>query len=65
MSKELNELAKEFSKETPIVLRANLSLYQTSIGTASASFLREVEQTCKKLKQANVTLIAMIHKANT
>lgn len=57
MSKELDAIAKEFSKESPIVKRTDLCLYQSSMSTASASFLREVEQTCKKLKQANLTLI--------
>ena len=60
MSKELNDLAKEFGRESPTVKQANLSLYQTNISTASGTFLREVEYACKKMKQGNVRLIAVI-----
>ena len=61
MSKEMDELANKYSKDKPIVMKKELNLYQITMSTASASFLREVEQQCKKQKQANVTLVAIIH----
>ena len=60
MSKELNDLAKQYAKGKPKVMQKDLSLYQTTMSTASASFLREVELECKKQKQANIALIALI-----
>lgn len=59
MSRELDQIAKEFSKSQNAVTRAEINLYQTNINTATGSFLRSVEQQCKKQKQANVTLIAI------
>lgn len=64
MSKELDELSKQFGTEKPVVIRKEISLYKTSISTASASFLREVDQQSKKLKQANIKLIAIIQQPN-
>ncbi len=60
MSKELDELAKQYAKDKPRVMQKELSLYQTTMANASASFFRDVEQICKKEKQANVTLVAVI-----
>ena len=60
MSVELNDLSKEFGKDKPKIIRKDISLYRTTISTASAAFLREVDQECKKKKQADVTLIALI-----
>ncbi len=64
MSKELDELAKQYAKEKPTVMQKQLTLYQTSMSTASASFLREVEQQCKKFKQANLTLVAILRETS-
>lgn len=60
MSRELSLLVKEYEKKSSIVLRKDLNLYQASIGTVSSSFLREVDYKSKKMKQANVVLIAVI-----
>jgi len=63
MAKELNQLAKEFSNYDVKVLRTNLNLYQSSIGTVAAPFLKEVASQSKKSKSASVTLVAIIVEA--
>ena len=60
MSKELDDLAKEHQKLKPTVMRKEISIFQSSLATESASFLRSVEQECKRQKQANLILIAVI-----
>ncbi len=60
MSKELNQIAKEFGNHDVKVLRANLNLYQTSIGTVAAPFLKDVAAQTKKSKSPSVLLIAII-----
>jgi hypothetical protein len=60
MSRELNLLAKEFDRVPVTVMRTNLNLYQTSISTAAAPFLRQVATQVKKEKAAVVTLVAVI-----
>jgi hypothetical protein len=60
MSRELDLLAKEFSKKPVTVMRTEVNLYQTNIQSATSQFLREVERECKKEKQSAVTLIAII-----
>jgi hypothetical protein len=60
MSRELDVLAKEFAKKPATAIRRDLSLYQTTMSSAASIFLREVETQCKKHKQANVVLIAVI-----
>jgi hypothetical protein len=60
MSRELDVLAREFAKTPATVIRRDLSLYQTTMSSASSSFLREVESQCKRQKLANVVLIAVI-----
>ncbi len=60
MSRELNLLAKEFDRVPVTVMRTNLNLYQTSISTAAAPFLRQVATQAKKEKATVVTLVAVI-----
>ena len=60
MSRELNLLAKEFERVPVTVLRTNLNLYQTSISTEVAPFLRQIAAQAKKEKTASVTLVAVI-----
>ena len=62
MSRELDLLAKEFSKRPCTVLRSELNLYQTQISQAAAPFLREVAAQAKKEKSAAVTVIALIRE---
>ena len=60
MSRELNLLAKEFDRVPVTVMRTHLNLYQTSISTAAAPFLRQVATQAKKEKATVVTLVAVI-----
>ena len=60
MSKELDELAKQFQKEKPTVLKTDISIYKSSLSIEAASFLRSVEQECKRQKQPNLLLVAVI-----
>ena len=62
MSKELDDLAKEHQKSKPTVLKKDISIFQSTLATEAASFLRSVEQECKKQKQANLTLVAVIQE---
>ncbi len=59
-SRELDLLAFENRKERPTVMRTDVSLYQTSIQSACAAFLRSVEQEAKREKSGTVTLVAVI-----
>ncbi len=60
MSRELDLLAKEFSKKPVTVMRTEVNLYQTNIQTATAQFLREVERECKKDKKSKFTIAIFI-----
>jgi hypothetical protein len=60
MARELELLAKEYAKKSVTVLRTNLNLYQTSIGTVAGPFLKHVAAQAKKDKTASVTLVAVI-----
>jgi hypothetical protein len=59
MSKDLDDLAKEYQKSKPTVMQKELSIFQSSLATEAASFLRSVEQECKRQKQPNLTLFAI------
>ena len=60
MSKELQQLTKEFGNHDVKVLRTNLNLYQSSIGTVAAPFLKDVATQSKKSKSPTVALVAII-----
>ena len=60
MSKELDELAKQFQKEKPTVMKKDISIYKSSLSIEAASFLRSIEMQCKKQKQPNLVLVAII-----
>lgn len=62
MSKELDDLAKEHQKSKPTVMKKAISIFQSSLATEAASFLRAVEQECKRQKQANFTLLVVIQE---
>lgn len=59
MSRELDLLAKEFSKKPVTVMRTEVNLYQTNIQSATAQFLREEERECKKAKNATVKIVTI------
>jgi hypothetical protein len=60
MARELELLAKEYAKNPVTVLRTNLNLYQSSIGTVAATFLKQVAAQAKKEKVSTVTIVAII-----
>jgi hypothetical protein len=60
MARELELLAKEYAKNPVTVLRSNLNLYQSSIGTVAAPFLKQVAAQAKKEKVSTVTIVAVI-----
>lgn len=60
MSRELDLLAREFSKTPVTVMRTEVNLYQTNIQSAASAFLKKVEQECKRERKSTVTLIAVI-----
>ena len=60
MANELQQLTKEFSNQDVKVLRMNLNLYQSSISTVAAPFLKDVAAQTKKSKSPSVTLVAII-----
>ena len=64
MSKELDDFAKDYQKSKPTVMKKEISIFQSSLATEAASFLRLVESECKKQKEANVTLVAVLRQAN-
>jgi|GEM_PF-2219796 len=64
MQRELNALAKEFDRQPVSVLRTNLNLYQKSISTVAAPFLKQVAAQAKKLKSNDVVLIAIIKEVH-
>ncbi len=61
MSRELDMLAKEFSKKPVTVMRTEINLYQTNIQSATAQFLREADKLSKKEKKNCLILIALMH----
>ena len=63
MARELQLLAKEFERQPATVLRTNLNLYQTPIGTVAAPFLKQIATQAKKDKTASVTLVAVIKES--
>ena len=63
MARELELLAKEYAKNPVTVLRTNLNLYQSSINTVAAPFLKQVASQAKKDKTASVTLVAVIKES--
>jgi hypothetical protein len=64
MSKELDELAKQYQKEKPTVMQKDISIFRSTLTQEAASFLRAVETKCKTQKQANLTLVAVVKNIN-
>ena len=62
MSRELDILAKQFSKTSATVLRGEYSLYQKDLVREAAKFLREVEKVAKKEKSGQVVIVAVLYK---
>jgi hypothetical protein len=62
MTRELDIIAKTFSKTPVTVMRTELNLYQSNVQSAAYAFLKKIEQECKKRKQSKITLIVIIQK---
>jgi hypothetical protein len=60
MSRELDLLAREYQKKSATVMTTNLLIDQKSLQSATSSFIREVEQQCKKRKAVYVKWVAVI-----
>jgi hypothetical protein len=60
MSRELDLLAKQFSKTPATVLRSEYSLYQKDLVREATKFLREVEKMAKKEKSGQVVIVAVV-----
>jgi hypothetical protein len=62
MSRELDILANEYKKKPATVIRKDLNLYGTNIQNATSSFLRSVEQECKKNKNSQITIVVIVNE---
>jgi hypothetical protein len=60
MSRELDLLAKQFSKTPATVLRSEYSLYQKDLVREAKKFLREVEKVAKKEKSGQLVIVAVV-----
>ena len=58
--RELDLLARQFSKESATVLRSDFSLYQRDLTRDAMKFLRDVERTARKDKAGQVILVAIV-----
>jgi NADH/NAD ratio-sensing transcriptional regulator Rex len=62
MSRELDLLARQFSKESASLLRKDFSLYGKNFLSEVTSFAREIEKTAKKDKTGKVVLVAILYE---
>lgn len=62
MSRELDILANEYKKKPATVIRKDVNLYGTNIQNATSSFLRTIEQECKKQKNSLITMVVIINE---
>ena len=62
MSRELDLLAKQFSKTSATVLRSEYSLYQKDLVREASKFLREVEKVAKKEKSGQVVIVTILYE---
>jgi hypothetical protein len=60
MSRELDLLAKQFSKTPVTIVRKDLYLYEKNLITELVSFIREIERIAKKDKKNSITVIAIL-----
>ena len=60
--RELDLLAKQFSKESASLLRKDFSLYGKNFIGEVNSFAREVEKNAKKDKTGKVVLVAILYE---
>ena len=62
--RELDLLARQFSKESATVLRSDFSLYQRDWTRDSMKFLKDVERAAKKDKAVQIILLAVLKVGN-
>ena len=60
--RELDLLARQFSKESASLLRKDFSLYGKNIQQEISSFAREIERTAKKDKTGKVVLVVILYE---
>jgi N-acetylmuramoyl-L-alanine amidase len=60
--RELDLLARQFSKESASLLRKDFSLYQRDLTRDAMKFIRDVERTAKKEKSGKVVLVAILYE---
>ena len=60
--RELDLLARQFSKQSASLLRKDFSLYGKNFQSEVSSFAKEVERTAKKDKTGQVVLIAILYE---
>jgi hypothetical protein len=60
--RELDLLARQFSKESASLLRKDFSLYGKNFIGEVNRFAREVEKTAKKEKTGKVVLVAILYE---
>jgi len=60
--RELDLLARQFSKESASLLRKDFSLYGKNFIAEVNIFAREVEKTAKKDKTGKVVLVAILYE---
>ena len=60
--RELDLLARQFSKESASLLRKDFSLYGKNFIAEVNRFAREVEKTAKKDKTGKVVLVAILYE---
>jgi len=62
--RELDLLARQFSRESATVLRSDFSLYQRDLTRDSMKFLKDVERTARKDKAVQIILLAVLKVGN-
>ena len=60
MSKELDLIAKEYSKEQVTIMRKDINLYGKNLTSELPGYIREVERTAKKDKTGKVVLVTIL-----
>jgi hypothetical protein len=62
MSRELDLLAKEFSKTPVTVMRTEVNLHETNINMVLTEIRKTIQNSARKTKNANMTLIYLINR---
>ena len=60
--RELDQLARQFSKESASLLKKDISLYGKNFQSEVNAFARDVEKTAKRDKTGKVVLVAILYE---